>query len=285
MTGQVPYDPATSEEDPGLLAMSERSVLLTGATGFVGGAVRPALAREGWRVRCLTRDAARARARSPRSTGSQGDVADPASCARALDGCQAALYLVHGIGEGADYRRREVEAAHDLLAGGGRGGRGTNRVSRRRRAGRRRLRAPAQPARRGRGAARRPGQDHRAAREHDRRARQPELAHRARSGGPPAGHGPAAVAEVAHAAGRDRRRRRRAGAGARAAARGQRVVRHAWTGHAVREGDPARRPRGSWACAHPRMLEVPLLSPRLSSLWVRFVTRASGRWRAKSSSA
>jgi uncharacterized protein YbjT (DUF2867 family) len=41
----------------------------------------------------------------------QGDVADPASCARALDGCQAALYLVHGIGEGADYHRREVMAA------------------------------------------------------------------------------------------------------------------------------------------------------------------------------
>ena len=25
---------------------------------------------------------------------------------------------------------------------------------------------------------------------------------------------------------------------------------------------------------HPRMIEVPLLTPRLSSLWVRFVTRA-----------
>ena len=50
--------------------MPERSLLLTGATGFVGGAVRPALAREGWRVRCLTRDAARAHgSASPRSTG------------------------------------------------------------------------------------------------------------------------------------------------------------------------------------------------------------------------
>ena len=38
-------------------------------------------------------------------------MGDPASCARALDGCQAALYLVHGIGEGADYHRREVAAA------------------------------------------------------------------------------------------------------------------------------------------------------------------------------
>ena len=90
---------------------AERSLLLTGATGFVGGAVRPALAREGWRVRCLTRDAARARKREPALDWVQGDVADPASCARALDGCQAALYLVHGIGEGADYHRHEVEAA------------------------------------------------------------------------------------------------------------------------------------------------------------------------------
>lgn len=89
----------------------ERSLLLTGATGFVGGAARPALAREGWRVRCLTRDATRAKKRDPTLDWVQGDVADPASCARALDGCQAALYLVHGIGEGGDYHRHEVMAA------------------------------------------------------------------------------------------------------------------------------------------------------------------------------
>lgn len=88
-----------------------RSLLLTGATGFVGSAVRAALAREGWRVRCLTRDAARARAREPALEWVQGDVADPASSTRALDGCQAALYLVHGIGEGPDYHRHEVSAA------------------------------------------------------------------------------------------------------------------------------------------------------------------------------
>jgi uncharacterized protein YbjT (DUF2867 family) len=86
-------------------------LLLTGATGFVGGAVRPALSREGWRVRCLTRDVARAQKREPTLDWVQGDVADAASCARALDGCRAALYLVHGIGEGRDYHRNEVAAA------------------------------------------------------------------------------------------------------------------------------------------------------------------------------
>jgi len=88
-----------------------RTILLTGATGFVGGAVRPALAAMGWHVRCLTRDVARARERQPALDWVGGNVGDAASCARALDGCQAALYLVHGIGEGADYQRREVAAA------------------------------------------------------------------------------------------------------------------------------------------------------------------------------
>lgn len=90
---------------------AKRSLLLTGGTGFVGSAVRSTLGRQGWHVRCLTRDAARARMREPALDWMQGDVADPASCARALDGCQAALYLVHGIGEGSDYRRHEVTAA------------------------------------------------------------------------------------------------------------------------------------------------------------------------------
>jgi uncharacterized protein YbjT (DUF2867 family) len=91
--------------------MAEQSLLLTGATGFVGGAVRSALESNGWRVRCLTRDAARARRRQPDLEWVQGDVGHQASCAVALSGCRAALYLVHGIGEGADDHRQEVMAA------------------------------------------------------------------------------------------------------------------------------------------------------------------------------
>jgi uncharacterized protein YbjT (DUF2867 family) len=88
-----------------------RTVLLTGATGFVGGAVRPALTASGWRVRGMTRDAERARRGESGIEWVQGDVADATSCARALDGCRAALYLVHGVGEDVDYARREVTAA------------------------------------------------------------------------------------------------------------------------------------------------------------------------------
>jgi len=87
------------------------TILVTGATGFVGRAVQPALVAAGWRTRCLTRDATRARRRRPTLDWVEGDVGDEASCARALAGCTAALYLVHGIGEGDDFRRREVAAA------------------------------------------------------------------------------------------------------------------------------------------------------------------------------
>lgn len=87
------------------------TILLSGAAGFVGSAVMPALAARGWHVRCLTRDVGQARKRQPALDWVGGDVADTASCARALAGCQAALYLVHGIGEGGDYHGREVAAA------------------------------------------------------------------------------------------------------------------------------------------------------------------------------
>jgi uncharacterized protein YbjT (DUF2867 family) len=90
---------------------AQPTILLTGATGFVGSAVRPLVAVMGGRVRCLTRDVDQARKRQPAVDWVSGDVGDAASCARALEGCQAALYLVHGIGEGGDYHRREVAAA------------------------------------------------------------------------------------------------------------------------------------------------------------------------------
>jgi uncharacterized protein YbjT (DUF2867 family) len=89
----------------------EKRMLLTGATGFVGSAVRPALLAAGWQVRCLSRDANRARKRWPRFEWVEGDVVDETSLTSALTGCQGALYLVHGMGEGDDFAARERQGA------------------------------------------------------------------------------------------------------------------------------------------------------------------------------
>lgn len=98
------------------MSTTPRTLLLTGATGFVGLAAYPALVAAGWEVRCLSRNAQKARARWPEREWVTGDVADPADCARALEGCDAALYLVHGMGEGGDYHEREVAAAMTFAA-------------------------------------------------------------------------------------------------------------------------------------------------------------------------
>lgn len=82
-------------------------VLLTGATGFVGRALWPALVADGWQVRCLTRDARRARAELPDRDWVEGDLADRTALERALRGCQAMFYLVHEMEGHTDFRRRE----------------------------------------------------------------------------------------------------------------------------------------------------------------------------------
>lgn len=79
--------------------MGER-VLLTGATGFIGQHLHAPLAAAGLEVRCLTRSPEEARRRAPDRSWVGGDVGDRASLARALEGCTAAFYLVHGMGSG-----------------------------------------------------------------------------------------------------------------------------------------------------------------------------------------
>lgn len=93
------------------------TILLTGASGFIGRALWPALVARGYRVRCLTRDVQKARAALGRSGRDphewvEGDIADPAAMDRALRGCRALYYLVHEMSEEhGDFQAREREEA------------------------------------------------------------------------------------------------------------------------------------------------------------------------------
>ncbi len=96
--------------------MTARPVLVTGASGYIGGRLVPRLLEAGYRVRCLAREprklTSRPWAADPRVEIVAGDTADAASLRRALTGCGAAYYLVHSlVSAGREYAARDREMA------------------------------------------------------------------------------------------------------------------------------------------------------------------------------
>jgi len=88
-------------------------ILVTGATGYVGGRLVPRLLADGRRVRVLARDPSRLAGRAwlPRVEVATGDVLDPATLAPALGRVSTAYYLVHGMAEGGRFGERDLAAA------------------------------------------------------------------------------------------------------------------------------------------------------------------------------
>ena len=97
-------------------------ILLTGATGFVGSRLYPVLTERGFDVRCLTRNAGKARNRFPGREWIEADVADRTSVRKALEGCDAAYYLVHEMGTQGDFREREANSARVFSEAAGEAG-------------------------------------------------------------------------------------------------------------------------------------------------------------------
>jgi uncharacterized protein YbjT (DUF2867 family) len=89
-----------------------RRVLVTGATGFVGGHLMAALARAGTHVVGGTRDVVRARRDHTEAEFVRFVLEDPRTVRAALEGCTHAVYLVHGMGNANQpYEQAERAAA------------------------------------------------------------------------------------------------------------------------------------------------------------------------------
>jgi uncharacterized protein YbjT (DUF2867 family) len=85
-------------------------VLVTGASGFVGGRLAPALEEAGHEVRAMTRHP---ETYAGAGTPVAGDVSDEASLRAALEGCEAAYYLVHSL-DSADFQEKDAAAARSF---------------------------------------------------------------------------------------------------------------------------------------------------------------------------
>ena len=88
-------------------------ILVTGATGYIGGRLVPRLLAAGHRVRCLARNPERLAGRTwPGVELVKGDVSDVISLEPALSGVSQAYYLVHAMGEDSpDFRGRDLRQA------------------------------------------------------------------------------------------------------------------------------------------------------------------------------
>ena len=93
----------------------KKKILLTGATGYVGGLLLERLISEGYGVHVL--------ARSPdkimKRTGVEvfkGDIRDADAVASAMKGCDVAYYLVHGLNSHSGFEYEEARSAQVFTA-------------------------------------------------------------------------------------------------------------------------------------------------------------------------
>jgi uncharacterized protein YbjT (DUF2867 family) len=95
------------------------TILVTGATGYVGARLVTRLLAKGYRVRATGRSLARLRKRPwanhPCVELFPADVIDPTSIAKACEGCAAAYYLVHSMMQGErEFEEKDREAARTM---------------------------------------------------------------------------------------------------------------------------------------------------------------------------
>ncbi|HEV7196231.1 MAG TPA: NAD(P)H-binding protein [Pedococcus sp.] len=103
---------------------SGRTALVTGATGYIGGALVPALIDEGWRVRVLTRNRRRldGLAWADQVEVVEGDGSEATDVRRAVAGVDVAYYLLHSMDGNGDFVTRDRSLATTFATAAGQEG-------------------------------------------------------------------------------------------------------------------------------------------------------------------
>ena len=98
---------------------SEQLILLTGASGYVGGHLLKALEAAGHRVRCAVRRPEALHTSAPRTTVVRCDVLDRESVVAAMRGVHTAYYLVHSMNSERSFEQTDREGARNFAAAAG----------------------------------------------------------------------------------------------------------------------------------------------------------------------
>jgi uncharacterized protein YbjT (DUF2867 family) len=96
-------------------------ILVTGATGYIGGRLVPRLLERGHSIRVMVRDPARVAGRAWANNVEvvRGDVEQPETLGPAVEDVDAAYYLIHLMGSGRDFVERDRAAAQNFAAAAG----------------------------------------------------------------------------------------------------------------------------------------------------------------------
>ena len=94
---------------------NERNILVTGATGYIGGRLVPVLENLGYNVRCLARNSESLNKKvGPKTQVYSGDMLDPETLGPALKDIHAVFYLVHSMGSTKDFAQLDRTAAFNF---------------------------------------------------------------------------------------------------------------------------------------------------------------------------
>jgi len=86
-------------------------ILVTGATGYIGGRLFPRLTALGYLVRCMAREPSHVRRQNTGVEVVKADIRNPDEVQAALHGVHTAYYLIHSMGSAGNFEHADAEAA------------------------------------------------------------------------------------------------------------------------------------------------------------------------------